>query len=269
MKKFTLLLATLFTVALSALAQVNNPKDTEGYYIVKWDCTANTWATSNSFEVDETFTFAIDVTNTPLETWLKGTPTNAGATRSIALNKWTGYGGLSGDSHRFKQIKGNIYGATWNLTQLATDMDLEQAHAIGAETFVFGTVFGYEYTSDNPGASWWINPIDIDPLPEAGQQSIFKTRPYTGTKTSEVFYNDDYGNDLFGDSYPIAGYAPACAVPVGIEETIIDPADVVSVEYWNLQGVRLSKEPKSGAYVKVSVLTNGSRISEKAVGMQN
>ncbi len=36
---------------------VNNPKDANGFYIVKWDCANETFAAANDFEVDETFTF--------------------------------------------------------------------------------------------------------------------------------------------------------------------------------------------------------------------
>lgn len=266
-KIITSFLTAFFLVALCASAQINNPKDAEGFYIVKWDCTNNAWAIANNFEVDETFTFAVDVTGTALETWLKETPTNAGATRSIAFNKWTGFGDVSGDSHRLKQIKGNIYGATWNFIQLATNLKIDEATATDAETFVYGTVFGYEYTSDNPGAAWWQGPIDVNPGTESG--AVFKTLPYTGTKTSSEFYNDDYGNEMFGDHYPIKGYGPACAATSSVDESEADAAVVIGTELYNLQGARISAEPKDGAFVKVSILSNGTRVSEKVIGMQH
>lgn len=263
MKKITLLLATLLIVALSANAQINNPKDASGYYIVKWDCSNNTWAASNNFEVDETFTFAIDVTGTALENWLKDTPTNAGATRSIALNKWTGFGDVSGDSHRLKQIQGNVYGATWNFAQLATTMDVAGATTIGAETFVFGTVFGFEYTVDNPGAAWWQSPVDIDPFSEAGQQPIFKTSPYTGNNTSPDFYNDEHPG-LFETAYgSVKGYAPACAITTGIDIPTAIDIPIVGHEYYSLQGQRLHKEPKSGLYIEKAIRADGSTLSRK------
>jgi hypothetical protein len=269
MKRITLFVAAFLMVTFCAKAQfVNNPKTADGY-IVKWDCSNNAWATSNSFEVDEAFTFAIDVTGTPLEDWLKETPTNAGATRSLAFNKWTGFGGLNGDSHRLKQIQGNIYGATWCFTQLATDLDIAAATTIGAETFVWGQVFGFEYTADTPGASWWQWPAGTTEGAVVdggvGGDGMFKTAPYTGTKTSSEFYSDDYGNEIFGNSYQLAGYAPACAtIGTGIHSVNVD-APVVDREYFNLQGVRLNKEPESGLFIETSILSNGARVSTKTI----
>jgi hypothetical protein len=266
MKKITLCLVAFLMVTLGAAAQINNPKDVDGYYIVKWDCKNNTWAASNNFEVDESFTFAVDVTGTVLEEWLRGTPTAEGATRSIAINRWTGFGDVNGDSNRMKQIRGNIYGATWNLVQLATTMDIEAATAVGTETYVFGTIFGFEYTADNPGAAWWQLPIDIDPFAEDGQQPIFKTLPCTGTRTGGEFYNDDYGNDLFGDHYPLKGYAPSCAVVPSVAiPTVVSNAEIVAREYYNLQGIRLGVEPESGLYIERATLSNGERVSTKMI----
>ena len=87
---------------------LNNPTDADGYYIVKWDCDQGAFADSNDLEVDETFTFVIDVTGTPFEDWLLETPTAAGATRALAINKWTNYGDVSGGTNRLKQISPNV-----------------------------------------------------------------------------------------------------------------------------------------------------------------
>src|SRR5665647_5496 len=106
------LMIAAFTNAQNTL---NNPKDKAGHYIVKWDCSKNAFADSNDFEADETFTFAVDVTGTAWEDWLKETPTAAGATRALAINKWTNWGDVSGGTNRLKQISGNTYGATWNI----------------------------------------------------------------------------------------------------------------------------------------------------------
>lgn len=259
MKKITLIIAALLLV-WNANSQINNPKDADGYYIVKWDCAHDTWAASNNFEVDETFTFAIDVTGTALETWLTGTPTNAGATRSLALNKWTGFGDVSGDSHRLKKIKGNIYGATWNFLQLATTMNIANATTMGAQTYVYGTVFGFEFTADNPGAAWWQGPIDV----KGPGDAIFRTLPYTGTKTSAEFYNDTYGNELFGNSYPVKGYAPACAVLTGLDSKVINTAPVVvGYEFYTLQGAKLTREPLEGLYLQKAIREDGSFVTTK------
>lgn len=271
MKKFTLFAMAVIISAFYVTAQVqtlNNPKDAEGFYIVKWDCANETFAAANDFEVDETFTFAVDITGTPWVAWLAETPTNPGATRSLAINKWTGFGDVDGNSNRLKPIPGkpNIYAATWNLAQLATTMDLAAATTQGARTYVFGQLFGFEYTSDNPGAGWWLWPSSIpggtqvNPGTESG--AIFATLPYTGTKTSAEFYNDDYDNELFGDSYPVKGYAPACAVVTDVE--IISPdLPVSSYEYYNLQGAKLVKEPEEGLFIEKAIRIDGSFSTKK------
>lgn len=268
MKKITLLLTVLFTIALCASAQINNPKDADGYYIVKWDCANDTWATSNDIEIDETFTFAVDITGTALEEWVKGTPTTDGGTRGIAINRWTGFGDLKPESNRMKPITGDIYGATWNMVQLANTLNVEEATEIGVEAYVTGAIFGFEYTATNAGAQWWIDPIDLDPFAEDGQQPFFKTLPYTGTKTGGEFYNDDYPG-LFEQDFKIAGYAPACAsIVTGLKEVQFDAADVVATEFYTLQGVKLNTEPQQGLYIKTYILSNGSRVSEKTINNQ-
>lgn len=272
MKKTILLAVTAFFAVLCVQSQtLNNPKDGDGYYIVKWDCSSNTWASSNNFEVDETFTFAVDVTGTPFEEWLRETPTATGATRSLAINKWTSYGDVSGNTNRMKQISGNIYGATWNIIQMAGTMDVEKATGIDSTTYVYGQVFGFEYTADSPGAGWWMWPAGvpegtaIDP----GTGAIFKTLRYTGTKTSSEFYNDDFGNDLFGNDYPEKGYAPACAVTASVENPLIDNGmPIVKYEYFNILGEKLLQQPETGIYIEKAIRANGTFSSKKIMNVQ-
>jgi len=279
MKKITLLFATLLVVVIGAKAQtLNNPKDADGYYIVKWDCNANNgqgnWAASNDFEVDENFVFAIDVTGTPFEDWVKETPTADGATRSIAINKWSNYGEINGLTNRLKPIRGNIYGATWNIAQMGASgstFDVESALGIDSIVYVSGQVFGFEYTADNSGAGWWMWP---DGVPEAtaidpGTGCIFKTLPYTGTKTSAEFYNDDYPG-LFDTDSSIGsqkGYAPSCAVideEQGIRPVTID-SPVVGHEYYNVLGIKLNREPVSGLFIDRATKADGTSVATKVL----
>ena len=139
-KKFTLLVAAFLMVAVCATAQINNPKDANGYYIVKWDCKNDTWATSNDFEVDEAFTFAVDITGTPLEDWLKVSSPVAGATRGIAVNRWSGFGDFNGDMNRLKQIRGNIFGTTWCFTQAANTFNIADASVVVCCLFLLVTM---------------------------------------------------------------------------------------------------------------------------------
>lgn len=269
MKKFTLLSLLLLMMGMVSQSQtLNNPKDADGFYIVKWNCATNTWAASNDVEVDQTFVFAVDVTGTPFENWLKETPTAAGATRALAINKWTGFGDVNGGTNRLKQIQGNIYGATWNLRQMATTMNIESATTMGAATFILGQVFGYEFTATNTGAGWWMWPAgmaagtNIDPA--TGTGAIFKTMPYTGTKTSPEFYSDDVAGGLFfSDNTPAKGYTLPCALPVGVASSLENNSPVVGHEYYNLQGVKLSKAPQSGLYIHKVIRANGSSVSTK------
>lgn len=125
MKKFYVVLAAAFC-SLTAFAQhtLNNPVGEDGRYIVKYDCAEGKFAAANDMEVDETFTFAVDVTGTWLETFLKGTPKAEGASRGLAVNKWTNYGDVNGETNRMKQINGNIWGMTVNYAQIFSNAEV-------------------------------------------------------------------------------------------------------------------------------------------------
>lgn len=255
MKKAILFLSiSLLTIASTINAQtLNNAKDADGYYIVKWDCSTDDFAASNDMEADETFTFAVDVTGTPWEDWLKATPTAEGATRALAINKWTNFGDVSGGTNRLKQIKENIFGATWNIHQMATGADLI-ANAVMTDSVVYisGQVFGYEFTADNPGAGWWMWPDGMDVVAiDPGTGSIFKTLAYTGTKTSDEFYSDDYeGGLFFSNNQPEKGYTVPCPTLVDIkDEFVSSDADVIGHEYYNILGVKLQEKPRTGFYL--------------------
>jgi hypothetical protein len=270
MRKFTLLTFFLCLFGIISQAQtLNNPKDAKGYYIVKWNCTTDTWAASNDIEVDQTFVFAVDVTGTPFEAWLKATPTNTGATRALAINKWTNYGDVSGGTNRLKQIKGNIYAATWNIAQMAAaNFKLTSATGIDSIVYVNGQVFGYEFTATNPGAGWWLWPAEV-PVATAidpGTGSIFTTLPYTGKKTSPEFFSDDVpGGLFFSNNTPEKGYTLPCAIPTGISEQLKAEVPIVDHEYYNLQGVKLTKAPQQGLYIHKAIKADGSSTSTKEV----
>lgn len=265
-KKFTLLIAAIVAVLVVEAQTLNNPKDANDYFIVKWDCTNDTWANSNDFEVDEAFTFAVDVTGTALEEWLKETPTNDGGTRSIAVNRWTGFGDFNGDCNRLKQIRGNIYGTTWCFTQMAGTFEISEATVPGTVTYFAMQVFGFEYTADNAGALWWQWPagwLEVGATVDAVEGNAFTSAPYTGTKTSIEFYADDY--DGFW-TYTAGGYAPSCASIdyTGIDAVAVD-SPVVGHEYYNLQGVKLSKQPESGLFIEKAKKANGTSVAQKVL----
>ena len=84
--------------AVSAAQRLNNPIGPDGCYIVRWDCENNTWASSNSMEADETFTFAIDISATEWESWLKSEGSTG--TRGIATNFSTDQGQIARNGDR-------------------------------------------------------------------------------------------------------------------------------------------------------------------------
>lgn len=267
MRKFTLLSFILLMFAMVSQSQtLNNPKDADGYYIVKWNCATNTWAASNDVEADQTFVFAVDVTGTPFEAWLKATPTAGGATRALAINKWTNYGDVSGGTNRLKQIQGNIYGATWNIKQMATTMNVVNATSKDSIVYIYGQVFGFEFTATNPGAGWWMWPAEI-PAGTAinpGTGAIFKTKPYTGTKTSAELFSDDYeGGLFFSNNTPEKGYTLPCVVITGVDKPLESNSPVIDHEYYNLQGVKLTRAPKSGLYIHKAIKADGTSVSTK------
>ena len=268
MKKLYFLLATmLVAVSANAAYTLNNPIGEDGRYIVKWDCQTGTWAESNDFEVDEAVTIALDLTGTWLEEWLKGTPGVEGATRGVALNHWTNYGPVNQDIRRLKQISGNIYGVTWILkSHFESDSIQAEVSKIDSVVYVYGQLFGFEYTADNPGAAWWQwGDNAIDETKADGADCLFATMPYTGTKTSPIFYGDDEGfPDIFG--FGLAGYGAPC-LPLETDglEDIIEHFDVVSVEYFNILGQKLAELPQSGIFIKAMTLSNGKRISQKVI----
>lgn len=269
MKNFTLtFLLFLSAVIVSQSQTLNNPLDEDGYYIVKWNCSEGTWAESNDIEADETFTFAVDVTDTPFEEWLKATPTAAGATRSLAINKWTNYGDVSGGTNRLKQIEGNIYGATWNIIQMASTMDVTAATGVDSVVYIYGQVFGYEYTADNPGAGWWMWPEGVAEATviDPGTGAIFRTLPYTGANTSPELYSDDYeGGLFFSNNTPEQGYTLPCVLAATSSERIKADVPVIGHEYYTITGVKLAREPRSGMYIHRAIKADGSFESTKVI----
>ena len=211
MKKFTLILAAAL-MSMGAMAQhtLNNPVGADGRYIVKYDCQADQFAAANDMEADETFTFAVDVTGTWLEDFLKGTPVAEGASRGIAINKWTNVGPTPDVTARMKQIKGNIWGMTVNYVQLFPDQSvLVDVLKTDSVLYVSAQIFGFEYTEDNPGAGWWMwADQNVDETKVAGSDCLFAFAPYTGTKTSAEFYADDYEEGIYGSGEK--GYAAPC-----------------------------------------------------------
>lgn len=222
MKKLFLFLAAAMVSVASMAHTVNNPIGEDGRYIVKYDMANHQFAASNDMEVDETFVFAVDVTGTWLENWLKGTPTAAGASRGVAFNNWTSRGDTNGDFRRLKQIDGNIFGMTCNFAQAKAEAaDWSLSLMTDSVLYVYGQLFGFEYTAENPGAGWWMwgeGSNEGETTQAEGADCFFTFVPYTGARKSVEFFADDFTNgDIFG--FGLAGYA---APEADVEEVLTD-----------------------------------------------
>ena len=219
MKKITFVLAAALVSMSAAAHTLNNPVGADGRYIVKYDCAKGEFAAANDMEVDETFTFAVDITGTWLEDFVKGTPTAEGATRGIAINKWTSKGDVDGETNRLKHISGNIYGMTVNYAQIFTDKEKLAAEVTKTDSilYVYGQIFGFEFTAEEAGAGWWMwegQEIATTQAPNA--DCLFAFVKYTGTKTSPEFYGDDFDEPMFG--FAKMGYAAPCVLATAVED---------------------------------------------------
>lgn len=226
---------TLFAVAAMAIAaqaqasyELANPVGTDGRYIVKWDCAKGQFAASNDFEPGETFTFAVDITGTGWEDEIKAGSTAPGATRAMAANIWTNYGPKNDATNRLKQIKGNIYGATYNFQQMLEAKDPTLKGKIAAKdtiVYAYCQLFIFAYSADNAGAEWY---VDAQQVAAGGSEHFFATLPSTG-KSDPAFATSDYSEPMYGIDED--GYAAPCVdAETAIENTEVKEKSVKFIE---------------------------------------
>lgn len=278
MKKSTLLLsAAMIAAAGTTYAQdpvLANPTLPDGSFIVKYDMENKCFAADNDFEVDETVVIAVDITGTDFETKVKESSRNPQVLgRGIAHDFYVNndvtelphYAAGNIDGRLF-HIEGNIYGAVFNLFQCAQgrykdscfgwykegDQDKWDALEPGKVVTFGANIFPFGWSATNQGAEWW------DGIATPITTLWFTTKPYTGSKTSEEFFFDDFndGEVWPGCSETIAdkGYAQpqywkeAMGDPTGVEEAGVENADA-PVEYYNIQGIRVAN-PENGLYIR-------------------
>lgn len=294
MKKFTLALAAALCAAGISAQDFGNPVDKDGNYIVKWDPATESFATSNDWEIDETFIFAIDVTGTGWESAL-ATTGRGSIGRSVAYDLFTtsapeGATGKMNIDGRLMHIKGNVYGMTVNFFQQHTTRFADEGLEHNDDYTEYGcltpgyvvtwnsNLFPFGWAADNPGAEWW------DAISTPIQDKFaFACAPYTGTKTSpEFFYSDLAAEDycpfegLDPGSYHSmcdswGGYgAPehleaALNMGASIGNVAAENVETVAVRYYNLQGVQLSSEPTNGIFIRQNVKADGSVKAVKVV----
>lgn len=209
-KQIFLVLASILCGSLYAAQSLNNPIGADGCYIVKWDCATNSFASANSFEADETFTFAVDITGTEWVNWLAENP-NRGICTNFSLSS-DGAQNISRDGDRLFHITGNIYGKTINIAQLAVNWSTP---ASGTKTAIYSNLFGF--CTDPEG--WWQNPSDNI---TGNSDCFFRTLLTTGTHTCPLFYTNDYAGNIY-NWINQKGYAVPCVISEPCYSTTPDP----------------------------------------------
>jgi hypothetical protein len=161
----------------------------------------------------------------------------------------------------------HIYAVDVNFAQTAARAGngpaIPLVQVAGMQTWIRATLLGYGFEQGNADLEWWEQSAGNHIYDEM----VILTAPYTGTKTGEEFYNDDFDQVLsIGGGYEdIQGVAIHCLAPKaasGINEFSVQQ-DVTAREYYNLQGMKLNKTPENGLYIEKSILTNGSSVSSK------
>jgi len=198
MRKSVFFFIVFISSCCFAAQTLNNPIGQDGCYIVKWDCSTSSFASSNDFEADETFTFAVDITGTDWVNWLSG-ETGRGICTNFSLSS-DGAQNISRDGDRLYHIQGNIYGKTINIAQLATAWSTPSS---GTQTAIYSNLFGFNASK----GEWWQNPSDNI---IGNSDCFFKTAAYTGTHTCPAFYTNDFNNIYNWINQK--GYAAPCVI---------------------------------------------------------
>lgn len=289
-------LAALAATAINVQAQTTyaNPKDEDGFYIVKWDMEKGAFAESNDWEVDETFVFAIDLTGTQFADAIGQPSRNSSVLgRGLAYDLYPTSSpeevGTASIDGRLFHIKDNVYGMVVNFYQQHTTRYKDQglvpnedyteygATTEGAVTTWDGNVFPFGWSADNAGAEWW---ADIA-TPSQGEFA-FRCAPYTGTKKSpDYFYGDvtpadfcpleglDAGAfhsmcDAWGGYAAPAQWAAVKALEGSGVSNVAGEAQTVSSVYYDLQGRKIT-EPAQGLYIRQDVKADGTTKTVKVV----
>ncbi|MDR2058151.1 MAG: hypothetical protein LBP83_07735 [Dysgonamonadaceae bacterium] len=272
MKKVTLSLVVLFLGALSANAQsLANPNGSDGKQTFIWDSAKGAFSTgpSNAIEIDQVFTFAVDVAGTTLADWLAATPP-AGCTRSVGFVFNTNFAeNITNFDGRMAHIQGTVYGMDVALSSYANGRsEATGGQYFPADAFASGGITSYTvsifgYSEDE----WWQN--DLHGL------VTFESAPYTGTKAAAEFYYSDYEapTPTWPDEAYIAAPGTASLDPdvnptlTSIRQIVSD-SPVVAYEYYSITGMKLREMPVEGAYIQKAIKADGTSIVTKAFNIR-
>ena len=285
MKKITFILVVLISLTVFIVKADTTADPTYtilpanlngGIHYVMYDCAAGKIIQALP-EVDQTFTLAVDVTGSTLMYFLNDwTLSSPGTDKSIALHLWAKDDQSKNCDVRLMHISGNIYGAKINLKYLvgngngettAFPEDFLASYKTPGKVFYFdAAVFGFGYNTNTNviNIDWW----DESAHGPGGFGLIHvATAPYTGAYASDPVFN---GNSnpayIFTGTW---GYTAGLAAPcsefsTGITPATVDPdSPIVAHEYYNLQGVKLPKEPESGLFIDKAIKANGTSVVTK------
>jgi len=105
----------------------------------------------------------------------------------------------------------------------------------------------------------WPDAIPAGTAVDPGTGAIFRTLPYTGTKTSAEIWSDDYeGGLFFANNQVVQGYTLPCALNTAVRDVYKTEAEIVGHEYYNVLGVRLPREPRKGFYIHRILRSDGT-----------
>ncbi|MDR2556505.1 MAG: hypothetical protein LBC49_02185 [Bacteroidales bacterium] len=284
MKKLFLLAVSLLAFAFIAKADHDLPANWNadgGHHNYVYDCQTGAIVSSLP-QLDETFTLAVDITGDEelLKFINEWTPSVDGAQKSLALHFWNDLGN-AGDA-RLMQIEGNIYGVTINLKYLVANAgaspvnpDLSNYLLNDSVYWWHAMVVGFCYNETEGGIDWW----KFNSTGASGARPDYdfgvihlRTAAYDGSHAEDAnFYADDFEPVYPWYTETTQGMAAPCsAAPSAIEPimSIKDNATVVSREYFNVLGQRLSKIPVKGMYIERAKMSNGSVVSKKLIATE-
>jgi hypothetical protein len=282
MRKITFILVAFLVTTMSANAlELKNPTTPLWDLtvpIVLWVCATNDFAASNTMEIDETVTLAFDITDTKLLEWIQAAP--AGVTRGIGLDVWLAGTDTDADGKHifmgrvnYRPMTGgsHIYAIDINFAQTANNHGqgpaIKLVQVEGKNVVIRATLLGYGFTQGNADLEWW----DDSSGNHIYDEMVILTQPYTGTKKADDFFMDDFDEVLsIGGGYTdIQGLAIHCMAPKIGGETGINVIDidspVIGHEYYNLQGVKLSKQPESGLFIEKAMKVDGTSVATKVL----
>lgn len=222
------------------------PIAADGTYVVLWDCDKNDFADANTMEWGETFVFAINLAGTPLGNWVMQQPSQAGAVRTIAFDRFIKKYGDDNSEHfaldvsRLWLIRDTIFGATYNFKQIPFVNGQPYTPTNGEKTGIAVRLFGVEAAygdkcGNTPSVSKWWQWSDNSTYSEWGgrweqgkyvsedDQYLFHFAPYTGQSDPTINAQDDDPRDRWydnGHDFSSNGYKSPCPKAWPVDQTV-------------------------------------------------